>query len=424
MRVLQVIWDGGGNTAPQLAIARALTGRGHEVRVLGHRAQRAKIEATGAEFAAYRRAPEGDASDPETDLLRDWEARTPIGALGRVRDRLMYGPSALFATDVIETLDEWPADVVAWDYLLLGAGCGAERARVRSAAVVHTVYPFPAEGAPPFGLGLQPARGATGRLRDRALTAVLRRLFEPGLKALNATRRELGLPSLDDPFGQALQADRVLVLTSAAFDFTARVALPAGVRFTGAVTDGAGAASWESPWPAGDDRPLVLASFSTTFMDQDDLVERTVEALGGLPVRGLVTTGPAIDPAGVAAPDNVAVTPFAPHAAVLPHASLAVTHAGMGTVHAALAAGVPLVCMPGGRDQNDVAARVVHHGAGIRVGQGASAAKLRRAIARALADDSLRAGAGRLAKALEAEDGADRAAGELESLGRSQGLGA
>ena len=416
MRVLQVIWDGGGNVAPQLAIARTLVGRGHEVTVLGHRVQRERVEAAGAAFRDYRHAPDADASRPETDLIRDWEARTPIGAFGRSRDRLMYGPAAAFARDVTETLDAWPADVVAWDYLLMGAGLGAEHARLPSAALMHTIYPIPAPGVPPFGLGLAPARGRAGRARDALLTRTLRRSFTPGLKALNAAREELGLDRLGSPFAQVERADRVLVLTSSQFDFAGRAELPGNVRFTGPVVERA-AREWESPWPPGDDRPLVVAGFSTTFMDQSDLAARVVEALAGLPVRGLVTTGPAIDPALLPAAENVAAVRFVPHAAVLPEASLMVTHAGQGTVHAALAAGVPLVCLPGGRDQNDVAARVVFHRAGVRVGAGASPAKLRAAIERALADESLRAGARRLADAFAAEDGAARAADEIESLG-------
>ena len=46
----------------------------------------------------------------------------------------------------------------------------------------------------------------------------------------------------------------------------------------------------------------------------------------------------------------------------------------------ALAAGVPLVCMPMGRDQNENAARVVYHGAGVRVSPRASAERVRAAI--------------------------------------------
>lgn len=415
MRVLQALWDGGGNTAPQLAIARALAERGHDVTVLTHRCQRARVEATGARFAGYRHAPEGDSSSPDTDLLRDWEARTPLGAFARVRDRLMYGPSAAFARDVQETLESHPADVVAWDYLLLGAGLGVERAGLPSAAVVHTVYPLPTEGVPPFGLGLSPARGALGRVRDRALAAAFRQAFAPGLKALNAARAELGVAPLEDPFGQVSSADLVLVMTAPALDFAATAALPSNVRYAGAALGDPGPVSWESPWPEDDPRPLVLASFSTTFMDQRGLVERVVRALGDLPIRALVTTGPAVDAAGLHAAPNVAVEEFVPHAAVLPKADLVVTHAGMGTVHAALAAGVPLVCMPAGRDQPDVAARVQSRGVGLRIGHSAGPRRLRRAIRRALADDSLAASARRMSRELNG-DGAERAADEIERI--------
>jgi UDP:flavonoid glycosyltransferase YjiC (YdhE family) len=100
-----------------------------------------------------------------------------------------------------------------------------------------------------------------------------------------------------------------------------------------------------------------------------------------------------------------------------PRASLAVTHAGLGTVHAALAAGVPLVCIPDGRDQGDNAARVVAAGAGVRVRRRVSSSTLRRTIFAALEDGSLTEGAARLADAFAREDGAVGAVDELEALG-------
>ena len=288
---------------------------------------------------------------------------------------------------------------------------------MRSAAVVHTIYPLPVDGVPPFGLGLQPPRGAAGRLRDALLRRVLLRTFAPGLRAANAARAGLGLEPLATPFGQWEGADLELVLTSRAFDFAGSVELPASVRFTGAMVDAAPPGAWDSPWDAGDERPLVVASFSTTYMAQQELAGRTVEALGELPVRGLVTAGPAIDAAALPRRENVEVREFVPHAAVLPEASLVVTHSGMGTVHAALAAGVPLVCIPHGRDQDDVAARVVFHGAGIRVGRNAKRAELQRAIGETLADSSYTDAAKRMAAAFAGEgDGATRAAEQLESL--------
>ena len=186
MRVLMAFWDGGGNTAPQLGIARALIGRGHEVVFLGNACQREKVEAAGATFRAYRHAPDHDASSPETDLISDWGAKTPLGAFARQRDRLMYGPAAPFARDTLDVLEELPADVAAWDMMLMGVGTGVEKAGLPSAALVHTVYPAPTPGLPPFGLGLAPARGPLGRARDAAIRPAFARLFRPGLKSLNA----------------------------------------------------------------------------------------------------------------------------------------------------------------------------------------------------------------------------------------------
>lgn len=414
MRVLQALFDGGGNVAPQLGIARELVGRGHEVRCLGPRSQQRRIEAVGARFEPFERAPEGDASSPETDLIRDWEARTPIGAFGRVRDNVMFGPAALFAHDVVAALDREPADVVAYDYMLAGVGIGAEARGVPAVALVHTVYPLPVAGVPPFGQGLMPAKGVAGRLRDRVLTWGLRRAFAPGLRPANAARAELGLRPLPDVFSLIESMPLVLVLTSPELDFAGTAELPANVRYAGAVVEDA-ANGWDSPWSAGDDRPLVLASFSTTFQDQGDLAARASEALGRLPVRALVTTGPAIDPGSLPGASSVEVRRFVPHAAVMREAALVVCHAGLGTVHSALRAGVPLVCMPDGRDQNDNAARVVAAGAGARLSRRASAERIRAAVAAALDDPRLAAAAARLSRSF-ARPGAEVAADEIEAL--------
>jgi UDP:flavonoid glycosyltransferase YjiC (YdhE family) len=80
-----------------------------------------------------------------------------------------------------------------------------------------------------------------------------------------------------------------------------------------------------------------------------------------------------------------------------------VTHAGHGSVIKALAAGVPLVCIPHGRDQRDNTARVVGAGAGIRLTRRASAAAIWNAVHRLLTEPSYRANAEWLAAAFGAE---------------------
>ena len=146
------------------------------------------------------------------------------------------------------------------------------------------------------------------------------------------------------------------------------------------------------------------------------MAERILQAVGSLPVRALLTTGPALDLEGAAIPPNIRVVSFVPHLAVLPEAALVVTHAGWGTVSASLAAGVPIVCIPDGRDQPDNAARVVEAGAGVTIRKTASTESLRKTIEASLDDPSFAEGAGRMAVALGRRDGAASVVDALESL--------
>ncbi len=403
----------------QLGIARALVARGNEVRILASTSLRERVEATGSAFVPFQRAPDFSMSSRETDSVRDWGTLTPLGSTARFRDRLIFGPALDFALDVLDELERHPADVVAFDYLLLGAAVGAERAGIPMAALIHNPYPLPAPGVPPFGLGLMPARGVPGHVRDTVSAALAKRLFKPGLTALNAARRQLELQPLDRYDAQLRRCDRLLVLTIPELDFASNAELPAKVRYVGPVLDsGKQQDSAAVQSPKTDDRPFVVVSLGTTYQRQDKLASRVARALGEIQVHALITTGPAIDPGEISPPANVEVRRFVPHGDVMPHADLVVCHGGLGTVHAALAHGLPLICIPHGRDQGDNAARVVVAGAGLRVSRVASARRIRSAVQRALADKSLRPAARGLERAVRCRDGAAGTVQELEALRR------
>jgi MGT family glycosyltransferase len=207
--------------------------------------------------------------------------------------------------------------------------------------------------------------------------------------------------------------DRIVVLTSEAFDFPGGP-LPPNVRYVGPRLDDP---EWVEDWtpPPGED-PLVLVGMSSTYQDHVSMLGRVASGLGKLPVRGLVTTGPTVDPGDIDAPPNVTVVRSAPHAQVLQHASAVVTHAGHGTVIKALAYGVPVVAMPIGRDQPDVAARVVASGAGLRLRPGASPRKIAAAVRRVLNQPAFSAAASRMGDAIRRDIAEDRAVAELEAL--------
>jgi UDP:flavonoid glycosyltransferase YjiC (YdhE family) len=421
MRVLQTFFCEGGNAPPQLALLRRLVERGHEVRALSHDKARKPVEGRGAEFVPFRDTLPGlDMTSPEGDLVRDWEPRTAIGKARRFRDRAVRGPLVANALEVKGLLQDWAKqgwvpDVVVLDMLLLGTAAAAERAGIPTAALCHCPYPLPARGTPPLGTGLRPGRGWLGRARDELLRQVSRRFYRPALGTLNEARARLGLPPLADYEQGLLDCGAVFVMTAPELDFSSRARLPSNVHYTGPAFEPAEDA-WTPPWPPENADPLVLISFSTTYMDHHALAARVLKSVSGLPVRALITAGPALDLTGIQIPHNARVVPFAPHAAVLPHAALTVTHAGWATVQASLAAGVPLVCIPDARDQPDNAARVVEAGAGLRVSRSANASKLRAAIQTALADPALKTGATRMATALIRQDGTDVIVDGIERL--------
>jgi UDP:flavonoid glycosyltransferase YjiC (YdhE family) len=93
-----------------------------------------------------------------------------------------------------------------------------------------------------------------------------------------------------------------------------------------------------------------------------------------------------------------------------------VTHAGLGSVAAALSQGVPLVCTPIGRDQHLNAGRVVALGAGLRLDQAADPADIADAVRTVLADAKFRAAAAEIAHDSRQAGGPPAAIADLESL--------
>jgi MGT family glycosyltransferase len=385
------------------------------VRVLGTEGLRSRFESAGATFQRYKYAPDNDLSKPETDLVKDWQSRNPLTQWQRVRDRQLVGPAREFCRDVAEELQHDQADVVVVDTMILSAMFGAEVAGVPAVIVMHGPYLIPRAEAPPLGSGLMPARGPLGRLRDRSAAAVTNAVFRSAMPSLNRTRADVGLAPVRDLPDLIARADRVLVCSSPSYDF-ASGSVPSNVCYVGPQLDDIAGEGSGVRWADEPGHPLVLVGLSSTVMRQEGLLQRAADAIGRARVRGLVTTGPAVDPAQISAPGNVTVTRWARHADVLPHCSAVITHGGHGTVMKALIAGVPLILVPLGRDQPDNAARVLRAGAGIRLRKNATVTALQEAISKVIEDPRYRAAARHMAARLASERDDNLVIDELEQV--------
>ena len=434
LRFLFAMFQGGGNIPLIMPIVAELVRRGHDVRILagpGVRVRRdpitegwrKRIAESGAALVPLAEPPDHpfETAPPLRGLLFGWMPKRLVPyALSQARTTLW---SSTWASNVTEQSRTSPVDAVVADYWLPGAIAAAEAAGISCAVIVHNAFPPKAKGQPPKGSGFMPARSPIARLRHAIWRWPYDRLWQrDGLPAHNLARRELGLQPRRSVFDEFGHANSALILGYKEFDFPAQLA--PNVRYVGTPIDDAGASQdlWTSPWPADDARPLVLVSLSTLAQGQAPTMHRVLEAIDGMPIRALVTLGPSLRRDEFASPANAIFETFVPHSAVLPHVAAAITQCGLSTFTKALRHGVPLLCMPILGDQPDNAARIVAHGAGLRLPPDASAERIRAALMRVIEEPRFREGAARFAAMANAAlPGEVAAADELERVARAAG---
>ena len=358
--------DAGGNVPPALRIAGELARRGHRVEVLGHARQADAITSVGLGFRSLASL---DFWDPSV-------RKSIPAAIDRIV-RLAADPG--IAREVGGAVAAAGSDVALVDCLMPSSLRGAYAGGARTAALFHTFLAFWIRG---YERG--PA-GLVSRLRGT------------------------------DPLRAWARADARLVASDFALDpassLTSR--LPAASEWIGSVETGVPAA------PDTERRPLVLVSLSTTwFPGQTETYQRIIDALGLLPVRGLVTLGGLHPDHELRVPANVELRDAVPHAEVLPHAAAVVGHGGHSTTMRALAHGVPVLVMPIHPllVQPTVGAAVERAGAGLVLPRTAAPARIASAVTTLLADADVRAAAAALGERFRSADAASAAADAIERL--------
>jgi len=392
-----------GRLYPLVPTMLELVRRGHRVAIRCGVDDVGRLQAAGLDATSL--APDIERFTPD-----DWRSRTPITAL--IRGLGQFGeraPSQL--RDLQRAIEVERPDVLLIDEGAWGAAVAAERSGLPWAYTIVSPVPLPSRDAPPFGLGLRPRHDLVGRARDatvgRLALLALERLIA---RWTNPLRADLGLRPVRTVTDVYLAAPLVLAYTAEPFEYPRSDWSPK-IRLVGP-------GLWEPPaetpaWLDAIARPLILVTCSTLFQNDHQLVDVVCEAFNGEPFDVVVTTAD-VDASAVTPPANVRIERYVPHTPVLERAACVVCHAGMGITQKALAHGVPVVAVPFGRDQPEVARRVEVSGAGVRLPRRQFRPdRLRAAVRDAI---ELRPGAERIAEAFAATGGAAAAADALESF--------
>lgn len=354
---------------------------------------------------------DADRIDPAIERIDfdDWRALQPFESLVRLSN-LYCTRGTLDGPDLQSLIDHERPDFVLVDVNTWGAAAVAEASGLPWASLSPFTPVLRSRGWPPFGPGLRPMRGPVGRMRDAAVSRVVldaaTKVAMPNINALRASAA--GLPPLAD-YDQVLrQAPQMLVTTAEPLEY-AHTEWGPRVHMVGHIT-------WEPPavtprWLDEIEGPIVLVTTSVDFQGDTDIVRCALAALADEPVT-VVATIPGDAKLGFRPPANARVVGFLPHGPVLDRAICAVTHGGMGVTQMALARRVPVVVVPWGRDQFEVAARVEHARAGVRVSRKRLSPERMRDAVRAAR--RMHAGVEAVAAGFEAAGGATRAAEIIE----------
>ncbi|MFG1929778.1 glycosyltransferase [Mycobacterium sp. NPDC048908] len=211
----------------------------------------------------------------------------------------------------------------------------------------------PSKGLPPLGSGLAPGVGLRGRLRDSAMRALTARSWRKGLRQRSSARVEIGLPAADPG------PRRRLIATLPALEVP-RPDWPAEAKLVGPLHFEPTDAVLEVPSGPG---PLVVVAPSTAVTGAGGLAEVALEALrpGETLPDGARIAVSRLGGSNLTLPPW-AVAGLGRQNELLARADLVICGGGHGLVAKALLAGVPMVVVPGGGDQWEIANRLVRQG--------------------------------------------------------------
>ncbi|OBA82600.1 glycosyl transferase [Mycobacterium sp. 1164966.3] len=335
MRVAVVAGPDPGHSFPAIALCQRFLAAGDQPTLF-----------TGAEWLEAARGAGIDAVELD-GLVADDE---DLDAGARIHRR-----AARMAVLNIPALRDRAPDLVVSDVITAGGGMAAELLGIPWIELnPHPLY-LPSKGLPPIGSGLAPGTGIRGRLRDATMRALTARSWRAGLRQRAVVRVEIGLPARDPgPLRRLIATLPALEVPRPDWPSEAVLVGPLHFEPTDRVLE----------IPAGSG-PVVVVAPSTAMTGTTGLAEIALHCLkpGDTLPPGSRLVVSRLGGADLTVPPW-AVVGLGRQSELLTHADLVICGGGHGMVAKTLLAGVPLVVVPGGGDQWEMANRVLRQGSG------------------------------------------------------------
>ncbi len=414
MRVLLFPMGSAGDVHPFIGLGMALQSRGHEVFVITSGYFADHVRAAGLDFRELGSAEDFRLATADPDL---WNPRRAFRTIIEKGINFTYEP----AMRISEELHKPGATVMAAGTLAVAARNVRDKLGIPLATVHLAPGVFLSSHRMPRLHGAPVPQWAPRWLRAwqwRMAGRVTDRIVLP---ALNAYRRELGLPPARDVVPTWWHSpDRVIGLFPDWFG-PPQPDWPQQTRLTGFPLYDRKEARPMPPaleqWLADGDAPVVFTP-GTAMEHGSAFFREAVKAMQMLGRRALLLSQFA-DTVPGDLPSSVRHEQWAPMSEILKRASLLVYHGGVGTCAQALKAGVPHLVMHMAHDQLDNLSRV--HDLGVGDGGPPRRFKARwiaQQVERLTGDEAVRANCREVASRFDAEQWMRESCELIEQLGK------
>ena len=411
------------HVGPVLTVAKAFVEKGWRVRVLTGERFAGRVEAIGATPLAL--PPDGDVLD-SLDLSGNSRG---VKAMNDGLYRTFVEPTPPQFRALCDAIDAGPVDAVTGDPTFLAMAL-LNTLPERPVIATCGIFPLMASSVDtaPFGLGMAPKRGRSGRMQHRMMAWSARKVILARIhRQMDAFYRSYGLSGLGrmfftDYLFQDGMTDLYGQFTVPSFEYPRRD-LPLIVRYFGPLS-AASRAGWQPPewWDELDgSRPVVHVSQGTVSnTDFGELVGPTLDALADQPVLVVVATGRTQGRAVGTLPPlpaNARAAEFLPYSELMPKISAFVTNGGYGGLHEAMRHGVPIVVAGDTEDKLETSARVAWSGVGVNLRTGHPTPEaIRAAVQEVLENEEYRQASTRIGADIAASPGAAGFADAVEQL--------
>jgi zeaxanthin glucosyltransferase len=269
---------------------------------------------------------------------------------------------------------------------------------------------------PPIFTAWVYSRSYPAKMRNILGYQLQRWLARDWLTALNLQRHEWNLPQYRTP-KDFISPWAHLSQQPPCFDFPRQNMLPQ-FHYTGPWHDRQVRPAVPFPFERLDGRPLIYASMGTLQNRIQEVFREIAQACAGLDAQLVISLGGGSKPEHTAPlPGNPLVVDYAPQLELLARATLTITHVGLNTALESLSFGIPMVAIPVGNDQPDVAARVKWLGAGELLPlKRLRAERLRPLVKKVLEEERYRSRARRLMEEIKRIDGIQQAVNLIEQV--------